>query len=300
MVTRAQARSHLTRKQLERRLASGRLMVARRGVYLFAGASPGPWHELGSAQLAAGPAAVISHRAAAELWELRGFADELPELTVPAPMWPRIEGVRAHQSRRLPGSHVTTRHGMPVTVPARTLADLAAAVTPGFFDCMVDECLRRRLTDLEELRAVHRELVGAVPGLSRLRAALDARRPGYQPGDSNGELELARLLVDAGLPRPVAQYQVVAGRTVYLLDHAYPELRLGYEYDGWGVHGTRSAFDRDRARANALAALGWTLLHFTSGMAPGRLQAEATAAFRRATRDLAPSAGYMREEAGGG
>ncbi|MFN2609222.1 MAG: hypothetical protein ABR511_15245 [Acidimicrobiales bacterium] len=298
MVARHQARDHMTAKQLKNRLATGRLVVVRRGVYRFAGSPEGRWDDLRAACLAEGPAAVASHRSAAELWGMAGIVAEQPEITVPAPMWPRLPGVRGHQSARLPHAHVTMRHGIPVTSPARTVTDLSAELTSGVLGRLVDECLRRRITDLRQLRAVHDLLVGAAAGLGTLRAVLDLRQPGHHPGDSPGELDLCRLLVDAGLPSPVPQHQVVAGRTVYVLDLAYPEIRLGLEYDGWTAHGTRSAFDHDRARGNALAAAGWTMLHFTSGMAADRLQAAAVAAYHRTARATGPSEGQLSEEAG--
>lgn len=297
LVARHQARSHLTRKQLEGRLASGRLRVVRRGVYRFAGVPSGARVDLRAACLAAGPAAVVSHQSAAELWSLRGVVSERPELTVPTPMWPRLPGVRCHQSSRLPASHVTAISGFPVTTAARTVADLASQLSPRFLGALVDQCLRRRIADLAELRAVHDELVGRVAGLSVLRMVLDVRQPGFEPGESAGEVETAQLLVDAGLPRPVAQHQVVAGDTVYVLDLAYPQQRLGIEYDGWEVHRTRSAFEHDRARDNALAAAGWTILRHTAGMSPERLVASAWAAYGRAARANTPSKGQFREKA---
>ncbi|PZS17981.1 MAG: hypothetical protein DLM54_08865 [Acidimicrobiales bacterium] len=299
LVTRHQARAHLTIKQLKGRLASGRFIAVRRGVYRFAGAQPGRWHDLRAACLADGPGAVASHRAAAELWAMWGFHDERPELTVPAPMWPRLPGVRAHQSSRLPASHLTQRSGIPVTTAARTIADLSGALTPGFIARLVDDGLRRRIVELTELRAVHEHLVGAGPSLASLEAALDARKPGYLPGDSRAELDLNRLLVDAGLPAPIPQHQVATGGTVYLLDFAYPDVLLGIEYDGWEVHSGRSAFDRDRTRGNALAAAGWTILHFTSGMAADRLQGAALAAYSRVARAKGPSEGQLRESVTG-
>ncbi len=297
LVARHQARGHLSRKQLEGRLASGRLFAVRRGVYRFAGVPTGPRVELRAACLAAGPAAVVSHRSAAELWELRGIVADRPEITVPPPMWPRLPGVRCHQSGRLPQLHIATRSGFSVTTPARTLADLASDLSPPFLGSLVDQCLRRRIVDLAELRTVHDELLGRLAGLSALRGVVDARQGDREPGESAGESETAALLVGGGLARPVAQHQVVAGGTVYVLDLAYPDRRLGIEYDGWTVHGTRSAFEHDRERDNALAAAGWTVLRYTAGMSPERLVAAALAAYRSAARENTPSTGQLPEKA---
>jgi very-short-patch-repair endonuclease len=62
----------------------------------------------------------------------------------------------------------------------------------------------------------------------------------------------------------VQQHRVrVNGRTVRI-DLAYPDALIAIEYDGWDFHRTRGAFDLDRARANELELLGWTVLRFTS------------------------------------
>ncbi len=290
MVTRAQARGHLSRKQVEFRLATGRLETVRRGVYRFAGSPPVPGQALMAACLASGPAAVVSHRAAAQLWEMPGIVVDGPEITVPWPQWPRLPGVTCHQSRRLPAGHFAAVGDVPSTTPARTLADLAPALSVGFLGRLVDSSLRRRITTPGELRAVHELL-----GVGALGVVLDARWPGYHPGDSDPEVDLARTVVEAGLPHPVAQHQVVAGGTVYLLDLAYPHIRLAVEYDGWETHRMRSSFDHDRRRANALSLAGWTLLSFTSSSTPVEIAATTVAAYRRAARDRAPSAGNIRD-----
>ena len=48
-----------------------------------------------------------------------------------------------------------------------------------------------------------------------------------------------------------------------LINATRPVARL-VDTDGWDVHRTRSAFDDDRARANALVLAGWIVLRFTS------------------------------------
>jgi very-short-patch-repair endonuclease len=44
----------------------------------------------------------------------------------------------------------------------------------------------------------------------------------------------------------------------------YPQHKVAIEYDSWGYHRGRQAFDRDRARGNDLVVLGFQLLRFTS------------------------------------
>jgi very-short-patch-repair endonuclease len=65
------------------------------------------------------------------------------------------------------------------------------------------------------------------------------------------------------LPEPVRQFDVTVQGERFRLDLAYPEQRLFLEGDGFGVHGTRSAFEDDRRRQNLLVLAGWRSLRFT-------------------------------------
>src|SRR5262245_50013145 len=120
-----QARCHLTKRQIEHRIANGLISPERRGVYRWAGASTDKWHELRVAVMAAGEGAAASHKAAAVLWGMPGVVSERPEILVPAPLWVRQPGVTCHQSGRFPEAHRAVRHGIPVTTPARVIVDLA-------------------------------------------------------------------------------------------------------------------------------------------------------------------------------
>lgn len=106
----------------------------------------------------------------------------------------------------------------------------------------------------------------SAPGrrLAAVQELLVERLPGYDPGESDLETRVLRLIVRNGLPVPVQQHRVrVAGRT-FRVDLAYPDVRLAIELDGWEFHRTRTAFDQDRSRANALVVGGWTVVRFTS------------------------------------
>ena len=47
------------------------------------------------------------------------------------------------------------------------------------------------------------------------------------------------------------------------VDFFFPAHRLVVETDGWRDHGTRIAFERDRAKDAALVAAGYIVLRFT-------------------------------------
>jgi hypothetical protein len=76
--------------------------------------------------LAVGDDAVLSHRSAAALLGIR--AATIVEVTTDRALQSR-RGLRLHQAPLAP-DEVTTRDGIPVTTPPRTLLDLAAVVPP--------------------------------------------------------------------------------------------------------------------------------------------------------------------------
>src|SRR4051812_19124047 len=84
VVSRVQLRAlGLSDDAIDRRLAAGRLHAVHRGVYAVGHsvlARRGLWL---AAVLACGPGAVLSHAAAAALWELRAFGGVRTDVTVP-------------------------------------------------------------------------------------------------------------------------------------------------------------------------------------------------------------------------
>jgi very-short-patch-repair endonuclease len=63
-----------------------------------------------------------------------------------------------------------------------------------------------------------------------------------------------------GLERPLTQQQILGHR----VDFVWPCERVIVETDGWRAHGTRSAFQADRAAANRLQIAGFRVLRFTA------------------------------------
>ena len=80
----------------------------------------------------------------------------------------------------------------------------------------------------------------------------------------------------SGLPAPAVQHPVLARNSRYYLDLAYPQVRLGIEYDGREHRGQQRA-RRDLVREAALTALGWKILRFDAHVVlfrPERIVAE--------------------------
>ena len=178
----------------------------------------------------------------------------------------RAEGVRQHRTRFLAREEVHRLRGIPVTTVARTLADCSGRVRADELGRIIDDALRRKMLQLSELVRCHRRRSTAALG-----RVLAERAPHYDPGGSDRERQVARVLVAAGLPPPVQQHRVVVAGRTFFLDHAYPDERIAVEFDGWDAHGTFEAFHGDRERARLLVAAGWRLVVVTARTTPADL-----------------------------
>ena len=222
-----------------RRIAAGRLHRIHRGVYAVGHprlSNEGRWM---AAVLACGPGAVLSHHSAAALWGIhrrrRDDASPPPvHVTVPstAGKSPR-NGIVLHRSSTLIAGVRTRRHGIPVTTPERTLADL------------------RPLLSGAQLAAAIRE--------AEFRGLVNPGEVATDRGRSELEQRFLALCRRHRLPQPV----VNAPLDRYVVDFLWQEHRLVAEVDGWESHRTRSAFEEDRARDARLAVLGYRVVRFT-------------------------------------
>ncbi|HEX2773457.1 MAG TPA: DUF559 domain-containing protein [Micromonosporaceae bacterium] len=215
-----------------------------------------------AAALVLPPGAAIGGRSAAYLWGVDLLArDSRVSVVVP-----RSARMRSHPGLTaahavLPDTDVTRFAGIPVTTPVRTAFDLGRSGARVDALIAVDALLNRRVVKLEALRSYAAGHAGW-PGTALLRELLSLAEP---LSESPMETRLRLLLVDAGAPRPVAQYDVrdARGRFIARLDLAYPALRIALEYEG-DQHRERDHFRQDVSRLNALRAAGWIVLRFTA------------------------------------
>ncbi|HEX9712877.1 MAG TPA: type IV toxin-antitoxin system AbiEi family antitoxin domain-containing protein [Actinomycetota bacterium] len=261
--TRAQLRElGATRGFIDHRLEVGRWERCASGVFRLAGVPPSWRQSLLAACLAWGDGAVASHRAAAALPRLAGFEPGPIELTVPRRR-DRIAPGIVHRNA-LPAGDVTIVEAIPVTVPARTLIDIAAVASRDAVEEALDDALRRRLVSIARMRWHVRGDQRGRPGIAVMRALLEARAPSDPPPESVLESRLLRVLRRARLPEPLPQYRIRSGgRTVAVVDFAFPDARLAIEADSYRWHSGRMPWEHDLARRNALTLLGWRVIHVT-------------------------------------
>jgi very-short-patch-repair endonuclease len=91
--------------------------------------------------------------------------------------------------------------------------------------------------------------------------------------------------VDAGLPEPVLDHDVYDGAGVFVgcVDLAYPELRIAIEHEGDHHRLDTRQWNRDIAKHDRLAELGWRVIRVTKSMLfedPGLLVSRVRSALR--------------------
>ena len=188
-----------------------------------------------AASLALGDKAVVSHRSAAALWGIRPHHSGPIEVTVSGNGGrERRSGIRIHRSRTLAARLTTSRQGIPVTKPSRTLRDLRRTIPQPVFRAALRRALDRRL-----IRSA------GIPEADLTRSEL--------------ERMMLRLCRRHRLPQP----EVNARLRAYEVDFLWRSPGLIAEVDGYRHHSDRASFESDRARDAALQSLGYRVLRFT-------------------------------------
>jgi hypothetical protein len=284
LITMAQAaEAGMSRRSIDVEVERGRLIRVREGVLAIAGAPPS-WRQQVRATLLSLPDDLYaSHGSALRL--LGGSHEhDLGSIHVVGPLARQVDlpGVVGHRSGLLDEEDVTSRNGIRCTGPLRTVIDLSGPLDVRSLGRVVDDFLRRRLLDLEELRlrvAVTRPAPGRSP--RTLRAVLAARIPGYDPGESELEGRIRRVIDRCGFPRPTQQYRVTLDGQRYRLDFAWPEFKVFLEGNGFGFHRLAADLDRDARRRNLLVAEGWRPLEVTWRMTDAEIEAGLTSVLPR-------------------
>jgi very-short-patch-repair endonuclease len=258
----------MSQSQIDNWITGGWLDQVHRSVYKMGGADLTFARRAKAAELAAGPGAVISHRAACVLWRidtpgLRWGAEPAMELTVPSRRHPKLRGVILHRSLDLVPEQCGVVEGIGVTNPLRLLVDLGAVTSDFHVERALDQLNERGLVTIREVAALNDELRGrGRRGCGVLAQVLERRGLGADDTHSRLESVFAGICRDHVLPPPEYQYPIRLDKQRYI-DFAYPALKIAIEVDGYEFHSSRDAFQDDRARSNLLMARGWAMLRFT-------------------------------------
>ncbi len=185
--------------------------------------------------------AAVSHRGATALWGLLDVTEDPIDITVIRGGRAKRRGIRVHRPRSFEPTHVTLCRGIPVTTPARTIADLRRAIL------------------------LHR--TGAVSAWELRKAIRQANVLGLpveekdRKNRTRSDLEQAFLLLCRRYRLPRPEVNVRLG--TYLADFLWREERLVVETDSYRYHCGEVVFHEDRVRELELMRLGYHVLRLS-------------------------------------
>jgi hypothetical protein len=205
------------------------------------------------------PQGAFSHATSARLrgLPLPAHLGDLVDLSVPTGVRaPRSRGVRGHTGLREADVQLL-RSGLRVVRMDVTWGDLASGLGVDDLVVLGDALLRRGHSDVAALARMaagerHRR------GTRVMQSALPLLEPAT---DSPMETRLRLLIVRAGLPRPLANRDVIEdGGWIARPDLSYPQWRIAIEYEGDHHHTDREQWRRDKTRRRLLEDFGWLVI----------------------------------------
>jgi len=250
-------------RSLQRHQTAGDLIEVLPGVYRMPGFPQTVRQQLWAACLWGGPGTGASHQSAAALLKLPGFRLDAVHVVTTKRACRLPTAIHVHRvAQALPGTRPIS--GIPVIPPWITLVHLATCTDEVRLGRALDDALYRGLVSLSQMRWAVEKFAGpGKPGTRLMRWLLDERSSAYQPPES--ELEAAfYAVVDAShLPAATRQARVSQKGKDLRLDLLWEDQGLIVEVDGWASHGTREAFQADRARDRTMVIAGRATMRFT-------------------------------------
>lgn len=266
VITHDQARSiGLTRAEIRRLVRRGEWTVPRRNALCVLPATDDAGRPLGtSPQIQAAAAALVRHEMTVS-HESAGAMYGLPLLIHPSR--PRLtttgngggeRDILVH-SAGLSDDERAHWFGVPVTVVARTVIDIARNAGVGAGLVAADAALSEELVTADELGAAVDRAAGW-PGVRRARRVVELMSPlAESPLESLTRL----LIVDAGLPPPHLQVWVHAARRRYRADGLWPDRGVVLEADGLLKYASPSDLREEKLRQEDLERAGYRVVRVT-------------------------------------
>jgi very-short-patch-repair endonuclease len=242
-----------------RELGSDRYQRLFRGAYMSRRQPPDLRERVTFALSQVDPACFASHHTAAELLHASVPSASDMHLGIRRRTKSTKEGIRLHFFTH--GPKTTLAQGIPSTAPEQTFLDMAPILE--FIDLLIlgDSLVRRTWATADSLARFVANT--SVNGARRAREVAPFVRHSV---DSPNETRLRLLIMTAGLPEPVVNFELVErdGQTRRRLDLAYPSLRLAVEFDGRHHIERRGQWQQDLHRREELESAGWRLIVVTS------------------------------------
>jgi hypothetical protein len=243
----------VTRYAFDRMVDDGRLERMWQGIYCRG--EPTDALRLRGIDLSCGRTVAVCLGTAAAV---HGFDTEdtatLHVINPPSCQLRSADGLSVHRRDGAPLIVVDQR---PVTAPAWTAVEVARSLRRPRAFATLDAALRSGTCDRTELWRAALQQAGR-RGIVAVRGLIPLADP---RAESPMESELRLVVLDAGLPTPALQYEVVDGNgELRRLDLAWPERGVAVEYDGVPWHSGADELRRDRVRQVALQDVGWTVI----------------------------------------
>lgn len=274
----AQLLAEVSRSRLDTMIRTGALLKVWPGVYSLV--EPDNHIRLSGLDLRAGePVAICLGTAAAAY----GFdTEDTRDLHVLNPVGHQLRASDGLIVHRREGAPLSSVDGRPAASAAWTAVEVARSLRRPRALATLDAALRSGTCDRHQLTDAVVQQYGR-RGIVNVRELVAHAAP---QAESPMESETRLVMIDAGLPMPELQYEVVdfSGR-LWRLDFAWPTSGLAVEYDGFDWHSDPVSFAKDRQKRAALQEMGWTVMTIVADdvrRAPGDL-------VRRIERSLARS-----------
>ncbi|MFL5826655.1 MAG: DUF559 domain-containing protein [Thermoleophilaceae bacterium] len=248
----------LSKDEVYKRVRVGRLHRLYQGVYAVGHTALPPKGFLIAAVYACGEGAVLSHRNAAELWDLRRTSRGDIDVTVVSRGRKPRKGMTLHQVRRLHRADWTIRDRIPVTSLARTFLDNAEVLNGRQLVRQLDAAERHQILNLRAINDVCNRNPGR-HGIPILIAAVNDLIPEAVHSRSEFESTFLDFCRAYGIPMPAVNV-VVEGYTV---DAYWADAKLVVELDSRRFHMNTKAFEEDRERQAALLKKLYRVLPIT-------------------------------------
>ncbi len=232
----------LGRGAIEHRVRRGILLPRHPRVFSWGCTSASPWSAARAGVLACGDGAFTSHHAALGLYGVRPHPTGPVDVTIVGRRV-RVRGIRTHRVSTIDRADLRVLRGIPVGAPARALLEAAPELTALQLADAVEQAQVKGLVTKADIAAT---LARAPlrPGAAALRQI--AADPAYTR--SRAERRLVALLRAARLPEPVFNAVIED----YEVDALWERQRVVLEFDSYGFHATRAAFERDRGKTARL------------------------------------------------
>lgn len=174
-------------------------------------------------------------------------------------------GIQLHRDI-VEADEIETIDSVPVTSPSRTALDLGCWYPTMTAVAAIDALARATEVKTADIELLSRRY-GGRRGIARARRAADLFDAGAQ---SPKESWVRVVLIEAGLPRPRTQIQVLDefGNVLAYLDMGWEDVKVAVEYDGEQHRNSRQQYIWDIRRREQLERRGWVLVRVVAGDRP--------------------------------